>query len=256
MQAIAYIRVSSKGQLDGDGPDRQRDRIKSFCQQHHLTFHCECFEQGVSGAVDGLDRPAFSDALELAKQTGACIVVEKLDRLAREVLVQEVIIRELTRFGIPLYAADSGELVDIASAAADPGRVLMRQIFAAIAQFEKALIKYRTQAAMRRKVEMNGKCAGQKAYGEEDAHEKLVLEQMRLLKQLGFGYGRICKELNSLGIMTRSGKPWRKDSVQSVMTRRDCVAPIWNKSGGASVCVISDKPNICAVPNKQKEQIA
>jgi DNA invertase Pin-like site-specific DNA recombinase len=220
MKAVAYIRVSSQGQADGDGPDRQRERIKEFCSKNGLEFHCEFFEF-ISGTVDGMEREGFLDAVDEVEKIKGCLVVEKLDRLARTVIVQEVAIRELNRRQVVLYSADQPGLIDVASSAEDPGRVMMRQIFAAVAQFERSMIVYRTKHAKKKIIEQFGKCGGNPFYGESDAAEKRILGIMKEMRADGASYGKIADELNLFGLAPRRSARWNRTQVFSILSGKD-----------------------------------
>ena len=57
-------------------------------------------EGGLSGAKELDDRPALADALEMIKSKRAdAIVVQVITRLARDVVLQETLIREISHSG-------------------------------------------------------------------------------------------------------------------------------------------------------------
>src|SRR5438309_70945 len=91
--AFAYLRVSGKSQLDGDGFTRQLDAIHRYAKQHGF-YMVEVFqEEGVSGTKELEHRPALQSLLgALANGTVRHVLVEKLDRLARDLMIQETII--------------------------------------------------------------------------------------------------------------------------------------------------------------------
>jgi hypothetical protein len=62
-----------------------------------------------------------------APERRAAILIERLDRLARELFIQEYILRDLKQRGVPLISAAEPDLDS------DPGRVLFRQMMGAIA---------------------------------------------------------------------------------------------------------------------------
>lgn len=220
MKAIAYIRVSGQGQCEGDGPDRQREKIKAFCASHLFQYAAEAFEQGVSGTVEALDRPAFVDALSLVPANNTvgenpyCIVVERMDRLARDLMVQELLLSECRKRGIKVYAADQG-LIDVANDAGNPTQTLVRQIMGAIAQWEKSVIVMKLRGARERKKRETGRCEGPLPYGATQAEQE-VLDFIRRGLQDGRPYSHIAASLNLSGLKTRTGKPWSKARVAHV----------------------------------------
>lgn len=224
MKAISYIRVSGQGQCEGDGPDRQREKIKAFCQAHGIEYSAEAFERGVSGTVEALDRPAFVDALSLVHPANAiltneyCLVVERLDRLARDLMVQELLLSECRKRGIKVYAADQG-LIDVANDEGNPTQTLVRQIMGAIAQWEKSVIVMKLRGARERKKRETGRCEGPLPYGSL-AGESTILAYARDLKRRGHPFSHIAGSLNLSGYKTRTGKPWNKARVAHLFQTR------------------------------------
>ncbi len=213
MKAFAYIRVSGKAQIGGDGPDRQREKIAAFRDKCGLEDFREFFEEGVTGTIDGLDRPAFLALVNEAEQTPhSCIVVERMDRLARTLVVQEVLLAECKKRGIKVFSADRGELVDQASDGADPSVVLIRQILGAVAQWEKSVIVMKLKAAKDRKRRETGRCEGPKPYGATPAEQQIV-QYAHGLKGMGHPYSHIAGSMNLSGYKTRTGKMWSKARV-------------------------------------------
>ena len=62
-QAVAYLRVSSIGQIEGDGLTRQREAVAEYAKRNGIAIVGEYRDEGVSGATDHADRPGFSDLL-------------------------------------------------------------------------------------------------------------------------------------------------------------------------------------------------
>lgn len=222
MNVFSYIRVSGLGQVDKDGPKRQREAVEKFCQRHNLAQTAEFFEEGVSGTIEGLDRPMFADMIEkieLFKQIETlridAIVVECMDRLARDLMVSEVLLRECRTRGIKVYAAD-GELVDVASNEIEPTRKMMRQIFAAIAECDKSLLVRKLHNARLRKRQNGQRCEGAKPYGCKPFEEN-ALNLMRDYQAKHYSYSQIAEEMNEGGVQPRFGQRWTKSSVYSIL---------------------------------------
>ena len=85
--AIAYIRVSTQKQgRSGLGLEAQATAIKAFAASEGFTIIDTYVEVETGKGADELEtRPQLAAALELARLTGATIVVAKLDRLTRDV---------------------------------------------------------------------------------------------------------------------------------------------------------------------------
>jgi DNA invertase Pin-like site-specific DNA recombinase len=214
--AFAYLRVSGKGQLEGDGFTRQLDAIRRYAGAHAIQVLQTFQENGVSGTKDLARRPAFLEMMAALHSGGVDLVlIEKLDRLARELIVQEAIIRDLRGSGIDLISvAEPDLLVD------DPTRKLMRQIMGAISEYEKTMTVMKLRGARLRKKASSGRCEGAKRYGE-GLGEATVIERMKALRESGMGFDRIAKALNASGIKPRRGTQWWGLTVKKVLSRHD-----------------------------------
>jgi DNA invertase Pin-like site-specific DNA recombinase len=218
MRILVYIRVSSTGQLDGDGPDRQLAAIKAFAAKHGLEI-LFIVEEAVSGTVDGMDRPKLSQFLNKNAERNPAdaayfdaVVVERLDRLARDLMVQELLIRELQKLGVKLFATDQGELVDFADACPDPTRKLIRQVLGAVAEFEKTNLVRKLRAARVRK----GRFGGVHAFGD-NPQEASTLAAMKAMRAEGLSLYNIADRLNEEELPQRNGKPWTAASVSNIL---------------------------------------
>jgi DNA invertase Pin-like site-specific DNA recombinase len=113
------------------------------------------------------------------------VLVEKLDRLARDLMVQETIIGDLRKHGFDLISVTEPDLLQD-----DPTRKLMRQIFGAIAEYEKTMIVLKLRGARQRQKAKTGRCEGAKPSGDLPG-EKDVIARMRELRASGLGFDRI-----------------------------------------------------------------
>lgn len=238
-RAIAYLRVSGLGQVDKDGEARQSESIRAYCHTHGLQYWEQRFEKGVSGTVEGLDRPAFREVLDLiescrgeSERAGGdvdypCIVVERLDRLARDLMVQELLLRECRERRIQVYSADQPALIDVASDLGDPSRKLFRQIMGALAEWEKSALVLKLRKARDRKRAATGRCEGIAPY-HETPEGRNIIKIISDCREGGYAGlpGMTLREtverLNSEGLKTRNGKAWTKRAVLHV----------WQKSKG------------------------
>jgi DNA invertase Pin-like site-specific DNA recombinase len=202
VKAFAYCRVSSAGQSadDRDGIPRQREAIKKYASAHGITI-AEWFEDSISGTTDLDHRPALQALMTALHANGIkMIVVEKVDRLARDLMVQESIIADMQRNGFELVSTCEPDLCS-----SDPTRVLMRQILGAFSQYERSMIVIKLRGARARAKAKNGRCEGQKPYGTYQG-EQATIERIKALHAEGLPVSAICNSLNAEGILPRSGK--------------------------------------------------
>ena len=188
--------------------------IKKYAAEHSIKIVQVFREEGVSGTKDLENRPAFVEMMTALHGNGIKLVlVEKLDRLARDLMVQETIIGDLRKHGFDLISVTEPDLLQD-----DPTRKLMRQIFGAIAEYEKTMIVLKLRGARQRQKAKTGRCEGAKPYGDLPG-EKDVIARMRELRASGLGFDRIAAQLNAEGHKPRRGKQWWGLAVNKILSR-------------------------------------
>jgi DNA invertase Pin-like site-specific DNA recombinase len=214
-KAFAYLRVSGRGQEAGDGYTRQLQAISRYAAANEIKVVRVFKEGGVSGERELKDRPAFMEMLSALHTNGVrLILIERLDRLARSLYVQESIIAELKRHGFDLISVEEPDLMKD-----DPGRVMFRQFQGAIAQCEKANIVLKLRGARQRMKAKTGRCEGRKPYGATEG-EQAIIARMRELRASGMAFDRIAATFNSDGVPTRTpGKRWHGFAVNQIFRR-------------------------------------
>ena len=211
-QAVAYCRVSGKGQIEGDGLERQESSIRRYAEMHGIEIVFVFMERGVSGTIDGMERPTWAEMISQIRENGIqTILIEKLDRLARDLMIQEHIIAELGRRGLTLISAAEPDLCS-----GDASRKLIRQIMGAIAEYDKSMIVARTRAARERIRGRGEKCEGAKAYGTLPGESETVA-RMKDLIQSGQKAYMVARTLNAEGRKPRRGKQWHAFSVARIL---------------------------------------
>jgi len=213
VKAFAYLRVSGRGQEDGDGFPRQLAAIKSYAATNNIKVVGVYEERGVPGATELDNRPALMDMLEALAADGVKLVlIEKLDRLARDLMVQESIIRSLQKDGFQLVSVMEPDLLQD-----DYTRKLLRQIMGAIAEYEKNAIVAKLKGARQRMRQREGKCEGRKPYGTRDGEQEVINLMVDLRKQ-GTTLDDIADRLNKDGVATRvDGGKWYNTTVRRIL---------------------------------------
>ena len=214
------MRCSGDSQILGDTWDRQNEIIKKYTSTNNIEIVSEFRDEGVTGKMELEGRTGLSACIQYVRENGIRLVVcESSDRLARDMIVAEIIIREFQKIGVRVISASGG--VDLtAGDDSNPTAKLIRQILAAVSEFERCVIVLKLRGARDRKRAAFGKCEGRAAYGTKGPHELQILDKMRLLRdQEGLTYEQISKRLNSEGIPTRMGKQWRGGTVEKILRR-------------------------------------
>jgi DNA invertase Pin-like site-specific DNA recombinase len=213
VKAFGYLRVSGKGQVDGDGFPRQLQAINGYAAAHDIAVVKVFREKGVTGTKESMDRPAFAEMMTALHSNGVrTIIIEKLDRLARDLMVQEATIADLQKHGFTLVSVAEPDLM-----ATDPTRILMRQLMGAVAQYDKSQIVLKLRGARMRMRAKEGRCEGRKPYGYYDG-EQAVIERMQELRAARMGFDRIAAQLNAEGLKTRTGAQWHGLVCNRILT--------------------------------------
>jgi DNA invertase Pin-like site-specific DNA recombinase len=227
MRAVGYLRISTAGQADGFGLDVQRDALEAWAEAggHELGA---CYQDVTSG-VNGLEqRDGLASALAtVADGATEGIVVARLDRLARDMVLQETLLREIARAGGMLCSADAGEQSVLGDTAGDPSRKLIRQILGAVAEFERELIALRLAAGKAQKLARGGYVGGRPPFGwrarfgelVEDDEQQRTLESAARWRREGRSLREIASMLNETHRPTSVGRPWDYRVVGKVLDR-------------------------------------
>jgi DNA invertase Pin-like site-specific DNA recombinase len=179
----------------------------------------EFSDLGVSGTTELADRPGLAALIDRLESNGVrTVVVERADRLARDLMVQEVILGQFAKIGARILTADG---VDLTSSE-DPTRRLIRQVLGAVAEFEKNVLVLKLRAARERQRARGQRVEGVKPYGYLPA-ERALLERMRQLRRKPvkgrrLSIAAIAAQLNAEGHRNRAGREWSPQMVHHVLS--------------------------------------
>jgi DNA invertase Pin-like site-specific DNA recombinase len=211
--AVGYLRVSTSEQAgSGLGLEAQAAAIETTAARLGLTVGETFNDAGISGGLPLEQRPGLLAALEALGKDGT-LIVAKRDRLGRDVLNVAIIERLAQRKGARIVSA-AGEGTE----SDEPTSVLMRQIIDSFAQYERALIRARTKAALGAK-RARGERVGTLPFGfqlsadgrtlEPNPLEQQTLALIRELRASKYTLERIAAELNQRGYVTRRGTTFK-----------------------------------------------
>jgi len=216
--------VSSRGQGEEDrlGLPTQEAAIERFCAERGHEVIERYSDVGYSGAT--ADRPDLARLLADAndKQFEA-VVVYKGDRLARAVMLDGYIRFSLERHGVKVLSASERD-----TSGEDPTARLTQAVLAAVAEFERHLIKARLSAARRLKKARGGYADGRPRYGFRaeagtlmpDEFEQERLSLMRRLRRRGHSFRAIANILNTDGYRPRHGMTWHPFAIKRILSRK------------------------------------
>lgn len=229
---VGYLRVSTIEQaLHGYGLASQRADIKAAAARMGARIVKWATDEGLSGALDATDRPALAEALTWLHDGRADgIITRDLDRLAREVTVQEAILAEVwNRCGATAFTATGEVERDDPD---DPMRTAMRQMAGVFSGLERRLIAKRLRDGRKAKAAAGGHAVGRAGYGwrsvggalVEVAAEQRGLARIKELAAGGASTREIAAALAAEGHPTQRGGRWTSPVVARILSRQAVAA--------------------------------
>ncbi len=226
MDLIGYRRVSTKGQVDKYGlPAQQTDMDEYAKTARHHIIRTET-DGGLTGTLPADERPALLACLKAIKSGEAKgLLVPSLNRLARELTVQEAILAQVWKLGGKVFAADTGEIEQ--DDAMDPMKTAMRQMVGVFAQLDRALVIKKLRNGRSEKAKTGGYAYGSPAFGQMSvdrelavsADEQAIIEKMRAMRKAELSYAAIASMLNDAGLPPKRGGKWHAQTVSRVLNR-------------------------------------
>jgi len=192
MRIALYCRVSTSGQTT----ENQKRDLTRYCDSRDWPV-AQVFEDvGVSGAKDS--RPALDDLMRQAKQKKFnTVVVWKFDRFARSTQHLLQALQEFQALGIDFVSYSEG--IDTST----PMGKMIFTFLAAIAEFERSLIKERVKAGIER-AKAQGVHCGRPRVGFD------VNKALRL-KREGMSWSQLAKRMKvSVSTLRRTLTPLLK----------------------------------------------
>lgn len=223
LTAVPYLRVSTTDQVDGFGLDIQLDAIRRWAEDNDVVLLPARSDEGVSGTKPVAERPGLAAALDdLADTDASVLVVHKLDRLARELTTQEVVLATVWRDGHAVHTT-AGEVR--ADDPDDPMRTAMRQMAGVFAQLEAAMIRKRLRDGRRAKRDSGGYAGGAPALGTRangrgglatDPAGSAVVASILAQRSAGATWRAITDGLNADGVPAPRGSRWHVTTVRRI----------------------------------------
>lgn len=222
---VAYVRVSTEKQLDGNGPEQQRMSICAWAAMNGCQIDDWVYEDE-SGMVE--DREAIVRLLEQAsKGRLQRLVFDRVDRLGRRLAISESLFDKFTTAGVDMICVQQKFENNSAG-------ILMRQIMGALAEYSRSEWLKRMRAC-RIAVDQRGHYSGGKMpYGyrtrgkgqlEVDPDTAPVVRKVFACKdQRKMNLVETAAELARAGHLTSTGKPISPKQISKILARRDFYA--------------------------------
>jgi site-specific DNA recombinase len=222
-KAVIYTRFSPRPNAsDCDSCEKQAERCVAYCRSKKFPEDYPGFaifkDQGVSGRMRS--RPGLDHAIAVLR-VGDVLVVDRSDRLARDMLVSLIIHAEVEQRGATIEFADGSPC------RSTPEGKLFQNILAAFANFEREKFSERTKLGMAKK-KKDGVWCGRPPYGFAKSkgvdalipipEEQSQLDYIFARRKNGATAFSICKSLHRNGLLFRGNK-WTTRAIRRILKR-------------------------------------
>lgn len=222
MRALGVARVSTQEQADGDrfSIPHQRQRITEYCLQRgwELVDMVEYVQSG------GSNYRELQDILHRVQTEHIrVVVVNELDRLARDMVTTLLFLEDLQKVGCR-FAAVADDL-DLTT----PDGELKMMILSVFAHYFRKQLARKVKGGLAERARQGKHHGGRPPYGFRFNGDKLEPhpEQAPVVRQIydwyvheGLGGREIAKRLNSQGVPTQTGRsPWASTEVLRLLRK-------------------------------------
>jgi DNA invertase Pin-like site-specific DNA recombinase len=233
MRIVGYVRVSSKhrGQQGESRPAQER-AIRAWAKAEGHRLAGIYVDEGISGANGISERVGLPEAMQAIEDGRADgLVVRELDRLHRDMMVQEQVFADLWRLRseVQVFSTKPSEAQNCQrDDPSDPARRLIRQVLGAVAEYVRAQTVARMAAGKRRKRAAGGFVGGTPPFGwkaegkelVEDPGEQAALSRIRELRAQSQSLRTIGAALEVEGHRPRRGEHWAPNVLARILERQ------------------------------------
>lgn len=220
--AACYIRVSTEDQLEFS-PDAQLRAMKRYCAENDLLLPEEFIyiDEGISGR-SARKRPAFQNMIKKSKSNPKpfdVILVHKFDRFARN-REDSVVYKSLLRSKLGIQVLSITENIGD-----DKMSVILESMLEAMAEYYSLNLSDEVKKGMSEKAKKGG-VQTKPAFGYTVINNKFIpiVEEAVIVKDIfqrfvsGESYGQIANWLNSIGMHTKLGNPFRQRTIEYIIS--------------------------------------
>ena len=221
IKLIGYCRVSTDNQKEEKTIEIQEKALKRYADNNNFELIQIFRDDGVSGSLE--NRPGLVDLFNYIENHYNIegVLIFKLDRLARDLYIQEHLIKKLELLNVKLLSIKEPNLDS-----KDPMRKAFRQFMGIVSELEKAFITMRLSGGRINKASKGGFAGGVVALGYNSKNKKLFIDEeqaetiklifnMKRYKRMGLR--EIARELNLRGIPSARGKQWYGGTIKYIL---------------------------------------
>ena len=214
MKYVAYYRVSTKRQGESQlGLKAQKHAVERFISPEMIDKEFTEIETGTSKRY----RPILNEAIELCKETGATLIIAKLDRLARNVAFVSSLMDSQVKFkAVDMPQANELTIHIMSAIAQHEAKAISKRVKEGLAQSTKKLgtpANLTEEARLRGLESIKHKAKNNPNNKRALAYVKMMKERNVLMKKNKVTLREIAEELNSEGFKTSTGKDFGTTQV-------------------------------------------
>jgi len=220
MKLIGYCRVSTDNQKDEGTIELQTRALADYCNAKGYELVQTFKDEGVSGGLE--NRPALAEMFAFLEDNPEIegVLIYKLDRLARDLYIQEHLIKKLEALNKSLISTKEPDL-----ASGDPMRKAFRQFMGIVSELEKSFITMRLSGGRINKAKNGRYAGGGIALGYQTIDKDLVIHKadaetiktIYKMKKNRKGLREIARHLNESNTPTARGGKWYAGTVKYIL---------------------------------------
>ena len=219
LRLVGYCRVSTDNQKEEGTIEIQVNALTDYATSKGYEL-IEIFkDEGVSGGLE--NRPALAEMFTYLENTPDVdgVLIFKLDRLARDLYIQEHLIKKLEALRKLFISIKEPDL-----ASNDPMRKAFRQFMGIVSELEKSFITMRLSGGRINKAKKGGYAGGRKPMGYRVKDKDLSIDTVsadtiRTIFRMkeSMGLREIARELNRGAYATSRGGKWYAGTVKYIL---------------------------------------
>jgi len=223
IKLVGYCRVSTSNQKEEGTIEIQEKSLKQYANKNNYEL-IEIFkDEGISGSNELENRPGLAGLFNYIEDDKDIegVLIFKLDRLARDLYIQEHLIRKLEEFKKELISIKEPNLDS-----KDPMRKAFRQFMGIVSELEKAFITLRLSGGRINKAQKGGYAGGCPSLGYLTKDKELIINEdqaeiirmiFRMKRYKKMGLREIARELNEKNIPTARGNKWYGGTIKYML---------------------------------------
>jgi site-specific DNA recombinase len=220
---LGYCRVSTNNQKEEGTIELQEKTIKRYADKNGYELVKIFKDNGISGASELENRPGLAELFSYAEDNKEVegILIFKLDRLARDLYIQEHLIKKLEGLNKKLISIKEPNLDS-----KDPMRKAFRQFIGIVSELEKAFITMRLSGGRINKAQRGGYAGGATALGYKTKNKDLIIDEeqaeviriiFKMKRYKRMGLREIARELNKNSVPTARGGKWHGRTIKYML---------------------------------------